>query len=213
MAEIPQVEESDKVKEVVIPVVEDKKPDEAKPDGDKPQKTNADYAKERLDQEKADLKQRVTDLEAKLKDASRSQLSEEDQLEADLKDFSSERIQTTLAEDLKLLPEKLQQLIQKNPWHFVDQADLDSEVKGSTNRVEAYKRAEKLAVRSIKELIDGVKTEPVKKEEEQKDPTIPIGKIGADGSPAQYSEAELWIMRQREPEKFGQIQSTIKKMK
>jgi exonuclease VII large subunit len=212
---IPLKEESDPTADPTVQKTAEveKKLDPANPtDGEGKQKSNQDFALERLSKEKDEMRQRVADLEAQLKETSRSQLSDEDQLEAELKDLTTDRIFSTLGEEIKQLPERIQKLLEKNPWHFVDQADLDQELKGSKSRVEAYRKAEKLAVRAIKDLtVDLKPADPTKDLEPKKDPTIPIGGGQAEGT-LQYTEAELWVLRQTEPEKFKEVQRTLKKM-
>lgn len=172
-------------------------------------------AVQRINGEKAQLKQELDAAKAKIQELETSQLPEEDQIEVEYRNMYTEKILNEIpAEDFAKLPPLMQRQLKENPWSFTPQEDIDSGTRFAEDARSYYAEAYKVAKANIQELIEQAKGGNPEQPAQPgtKDPSIQSGGGGGEPLPA-YTEGQLRVMAWREPEKYAQVMNAARSQK
>lgn len=192
----------------VIPTLENKdgaKGDEAN-SGDK---TNQDYAAERLAAKAEKLRAENEALANKLKELERANMPDDEQLDAEFNELAMEKVIKGVDQaKFAKLPKSIQDRIIADPFKFVDQEGLEAAIERGSNRREKYSLAAKYAIKEIEALVEDDESTIENQPKIEKDPTI--SKTGNSEKLGGMSVGELMTLAQTDPEKFERIRKTMR---
>lgn len=164
-------------------------------------------------QEKKELQSKLEELQSKVDSLETGELSEDDRLRESFKQLTVKSVVSSVnQEKFDKLPSVVKSTLKTNPWAFVDEKVLKRETRFAETTADWWEIAGRVAQESIDAVLADYESGDQKTEDKGKGPDEEKANDTGDTA-LQYSEGELLVMRQKEPEKFAQLMRTLKQQR